>query len=52
MAGLLSEETLRVIRFRIYDAGAFDTPAVPPSPSTMLFDSVAGIGDMARRGQA
>ncbi|MET3233693.1 UNVERIFIED_ORG: diguanylate cyclase (GGDEF)-like protein [Burkholderia sp. 1263] len=48
MAGLLSEETLRVIRFRIYDAGAFDTPAVPPSPSTMLFDSVAGIGDMAR----
>ncbi|MFM0515163.1 bifunctional diguanylate cyclase/phosphodiesterase [Paraburkholderia sp. RL17-373-BIF-A] len=48
MTGLLDDETLRVIRFRIYDAGTFDTPAVSPSPSTMLFDSVAGIGDMPR----
>lgn len=48
MNGLLSDDTLRRIHFRIYDAGTLDTPAVSPSPSTMLFDSVAGIGDMPR----
>lgn len=48
MTGLLSDETLRRIHFRIYDAGLLDTPAVSPSPSTMLFDSVAGVGDMPR----
>ncbi|RDK01004.1 bifunctional diguanylate cyclase/phosphodiesterase [Paraburkholderia lacunae] len=47
MAGLLSDETLRMIRFRIYDAGSLGAPTVPPSPSTMLFDSVAGIGSLA-----
>lgn len=47
MTGLLGAETLRVMRFRIYDAGELDAPAVSPSPSTMLFDSVAGVGDMA-----
>jgi diguanylate cyclase (GGDEF)-like protein len=47
MTGLLSDETLRVISFRIYDAGTFDMPAVSPSPSTMLFDSIAGVAGMA-----
>ncbi|SDH39310.1 PAS domain S-box-containing protein/diguanylate cyclase (GGDEF) domain-containing protein [Paraburkholderia phenazinium] len=48
MTGLLSDETLRVIHFRIYDAGALEAPVVSPSPSTMLFDSIAGVGEMAR----
>ncbi|MGV2287915.1 EAL domain-containing protein [Trinickia sp. YCB016] len=43
LAGLLSEETLRLIQFRIYDAGSFRKPAVPPTPSTLLFDSIAGV---------
>ncbi|WP_254700220.1 bifunctional diguanylate cyclase/phosphodiesterase [Trinickia violacea] len=43
LAGLLSAETQRLIQFRIYDAGSFGVPAVPPSPSTLLYDSVAGV---------
>jgi diguanylate cyclase (GGDEF)-like protein len=42
MAGLLSAETLRVIHFKIYDAGNGITPALAPSPETLLFDSVSG----------
>jgi diguanylate cyclase (GGDEF)-like protein len=43
MAGLLTDDALRVLRFRIYDAGRLDEPVVPPSSSTLLFDSVAGV---------
>jgi diguanylate cyclase (GGDEF)-like protein len=46
MTQMLSEQTLRVIHFRIFDAGTLNAPAVPPSLSTMLFDSIAGVGDM------
>ncbi|WP_245983048.1 bifunctional diguanylate cyclase/phosphodiesterase [Trinickia fusca] len=42
MSGLLGAETLRVIKFRIYDAGNMRTPAISPSPSTLLFDSIEG----------
>jgi diguanylate cyclase (GGDEF)-like protein len=45
MRGLLSDATLRVIRFRIYDGGPLGVPAVQPSPSKMLFDSIADAGD-------
>jgi diguanylate cyclase (GGDEF)-like protein len=47
MTGLLSDETLRTIRFRIYDAGTLDASAVPPSPTTMLFDSMSGVAGVA-----
>src|SRR5260370_14811912 len=43
LSGLLSEQTLRVIKFKIYDAGGLRSPAVPPSADTLLFDSVAGV---------
>ncbi|HLX01060.1 MAG TPA: CHASE domain-containing protein, partial [Trinickia sp.] len=43
LAGLLGEETQRLIQFRIYDAGSFRVPAVPPTPSTLLYDSVEGV---------
>jgi diguanylate cyclase (GGDEF)-like protein len=42
MAGLLSAETLREIKFTIYDAGNMRLPAVSPSAATLLFDSVGG----------
>lgn len=43
MAGLLGDEVLNAIHFRIDDTGTADAPAIPPSPSTLLFDSVGGL---------
>ncbi|WP_240702393.1 bifunctional diguanylate cyclase/phosphodiesterase [Trinickia terrae] len=43
MADLLGQETLRLIQFRIYDAGSFRVKVVPPSPATLLYDSVGGV---------
>ena len=42
MNGLLSAETLHVIRFKIYDAGSLSAPAVPLSNASLLYDSVNG----------
>ena len=40
MDGLLSAETLRVIRFKIYDAGSLSAPAVAGSSGSLLYDSI------------
>ncbi|MGN6232716.1 MAG: bifunctional diguanylate cyclase/phosphodiesterase [Trinickia sp.] len=51
MDGLLSAETLRVIKFKIYDAGSLSGPARPSSSASLLYDSVNGAA-MARPGFA
>ncbi|MGG1947872.1 EAL domain-containing protein [Trinickia sp. NRRL B-1857] len=43
MDGLLSAETLRVIKFKIYDAGTMDGPEKPLSNASLLYDSVDGV---------
>lgn len=43
MDGLLSAETLRVINFKIYDAGAISAPAKPLSNASLLYDSINGV---------
>ncbi|TAM51383.1 MAG: EAL domain-containing protein [Paraburkholderia sp.] len=43
MDGLLSAQTLRVIKFKIYDAGSLRGPATPPSKESLLYDSVNGV---------
>jgi diguanylate cyclase (GGDEF)-like protein len=43
MDGLLSAETLRVIKFKIYDAGSLRKPALPLSKESMLYDSINGV---------
>lgn len=45
MDGLLSAHTLRVIRFKIYDAGGLRDPATPPSKESLLYDSVSGVAN-------
>jgi CHASE domain len=52
MAGLLSAETMRVMRYRIYDAGSGYAPEVVPSPATLLYDSVAGPDVSSSRGRS
>ncbi len=42
MDGLLSAETLRVINFKIYDAGSLSAPASALSNTSLLYDSVNG----------
>ncbi|WP_255360139.1 diguanylate cyclase domain-containing protein, partial [Cupriavidus sp. amp6] len=44
MKDLVSNENLRRIRFRVYDAGDFTEPAVPPSAANLLYDSLTGLG--------
>lgn len=51
MDGLLSAETLRVIRFKIYDAGSLSAPAVAGSSESLLYDSIDGAA-LARPGIA
>ncbi|MGN6085249.1 bifunctional diguanylate cyclase/phosphodiesterase [Trinickia sp.] len=51
MDGLLSAETLRVIRFKIYDAGSLSAPAVAGSSGSLLYDSIDGAA-LARPGMA
>ncbi len=51
MKDLISNENLRRIRFRVYDAGDFAEPAVSPSAANLLYDSVTGLvahGGVAR----
>jgi diguanylate cyclase (GGDEF)-like protein len=43
MDGLLSAETLRVIKFKIYDAGSMRRAALPLSKETLLYDSIDGV---------
>ncbi len=43
MKDLISNEDLRRIRFRVYDAGDFAEPAVSPSAANLLYDSVTGL---------
>ncbi|WP_242538924.1 bifunctional diguanylate cyclase/phosphodiesterase [Trinickia acidisoli] len=42
MDGLLSAETLRVIKFKIYDAGSMGGPAAPLTNASLLYDSING----------
>jgi diguanylate cyclase (GGDEF)-like protein len=49
MDGLLSAETLRVIKFKIFDSGALSAPAKPLSNDALLYDSLNGAA-MARPG--
>ncbi len=42
MDGLLSAETLRVIKFKIYDGGSLRGPARPLSREGLLYDSING----------
>ncbi|RDU97590.1 EAL domain-containing protein [Trinickia dinghuensis] len=51
MDALLSAETLRVIKFKIYDAGSIGAPAQPLSNASLLYDSVNGAA-MAHPGSA
>ncbi len=43
MKDLVSNENLRRIRFRVYDAGDFAEAAAPPSAANLLYDSVTGL---------
>ncbi|MGN5478658.1 hypothetical protein ACTMU2_21495 [Cupriavidus basilensis] len=43
MKDLISNENLRRIRFRVYDAGDFAEPPVSPSAANLLYDSVTGL---------
>jgi diguanylate cyclase (GGDEF)-like protein len=43
MDGLLSVETLSVIKFKIYDAGSARAAALPPSKESLLYDSINGV---------
>ena len=42
MAGLVSAQTLRVLRYRIYDAGSLRERELAPSAATLLYDSALG----------
>ena len=42
MAGLVSGQTLRLLRFRIYDAGSLRERELAPSAATLLYDSAHG----------
>ena len=42
MDGLLSAETLRIIKFKIYDGGSSRAPALPVSNAGLLYDSING----------
>ncbi|WP_240324429.1 EAL domain-containing protein [Trinickia diaoshuihuensis] len=43
MDGLLSAETLRAIKFKIYDAGRLNAAPTPLSKGSLLYDSVNGV---------
>lgn len=43
MDGVLGANTLRVIKFKIYDAGGLHGPATPSSKESLLYDSVKGV---------
>ncbi|PMS17276.1 diguanylate phosphodiesterase [Trinickia dabaoshanensis] len=43
MNGLLGAETLRVIKFKIYDAGKVNASPAPLSSASLLYDSVNGV---------
>ena len=45
MDGLLSAETLRVIKFKIYDAGSLRRPSLPLSKESLLYDSINGVAN-------
>ncbi|WP_455285841.1 bifunctional diguanylate cyclase/phosphodiesterase [Cupriavidus necator] len=45
---LVSNENLRRIRFRLYDAGDFAEVPVPPSAANLLYDSVTGLAARGR----
>ncbi len=50
---LVSNENLRRIRFRLYDAGDFAEAPVAPSAANLLYDSVTGLAARGRsRGTA
>ncbi|BDB29272.1 EAL domain-containing protein (plasmid) [Cupriavidus sp. P-10] len=40
---LVSNENLRWVRFRVYDAGDFAAPAAAPSATNLLYDSQTGM---------
>ena len=42
MAGLVSSQTLRLLHFRIYDAGSLHERELAPSAATLLYDSALG----------
>ncbi len=50
--GLLSAETLRVIKFKIYDAGSMRTPPVSSSKESLLYDSIDGAASILAAGPA
>lgn len=52
MAGLLSDETLRLLRFQIYDAGSMHEKGGVPSAAALLYDSVDGVAAGAQLGKA
>ncbi|AQV98390.1 diguanylate phosphodiesterase [Cupriavidus necator] len=52
MKDLVSNENLRWIRFRVYDAGDFAEPARPPSATNLLYDSVTGLAARGRNQSA
>ena len=45
MDGLLSAETLRVIKFKIYDAGSMRRAPLPVSKESLLYDSINGVAN-------
>jgi diguanylate cyclase (GGDEF)-like protein len=45
MDGLLSAETLRIIKFKIYDAGSMRQRALPLSKGSLLYDSINGVAN-------
>ncbi|MGT2509575.1 bifunctional diguanylate cyclase/phosphodiesterase [Cupriavidus basilensis] len=47
LSHLINQEKLRRTRFRLYDAGDSDSEEIPPSPATMLYDSLSGLSQNA-----